>query len=186
MRLSAGQKALAFDTTDIFGKKIALNETLHQKILLSFFRYASCPLCNLRVNHLIRNFEKMSASGLTVIAIFQSPIESIRTYVGKQDAPFQIIADPHQLLYKKYGVTGSMLGMLKSSLRIKDISQSFSLGFLPGKIEGSFTMVPADFLIDKNFVINTAFYGKDLGDHLPFDNIDSWLDTQAKHEPAAS
>lgn len=175
MKISAGERAFEFEKNDIFGNKISFNSSLSEKIMLSFFRYASCPLCNLRMNHLIRNYKKLSDAGLKVITVFQSPTESIMQYVGKQDAPFPIIADPEQKLYKRYGVTGSILGMLRTSFRVKDLSQSFGLGYLPGKIEGTFTMIPADFLINDKFVIERAFYGNDVGDHLPFAEIYSWL-----------
>lgn len=178
MKISAGHKAFAFERNDIFGNKIHFDESLKQKTMLSFFRYASCPLCNLRVNNLIRNYDTLTQAGLRIIAVFQSPAESIKQYVGKQDAPFPIIADPNQELYKLYGVTSSMLGMLRTSFRVKDLSQSFSLGYLPGKIEGSFAMIPADFLVNENFVIETAFYGKDVGDHLALPEIYSWLGIQ--------
>jgi thioredoxin-dependent peroxiredoxin len=175
MRVSVGQNAIAFEEKDIFGNTVSFNSSLNSKVMLSFFRYASCPLCNLRINHLIRHYEKLSRAGLKVIAVFQSPVESITQYVGKQDAPFPIIADPEQNLYKRYGVTGSMLGMLRTSFRVKELSQSFGMGYLPGKIEGTFAMIPADFLINNEFVVERAFYGKDIGDHLPFEEVYTWL-----------
>lgn len=181
MKMSAGKKAIAFERKDIFGETISFNPTLHKKVMLSFFRYASCPLCNLRVNTLIKRYNELSAAGLSIIAIFQSPTESIKKYVGKQDAPFPIIADPEQELYKLYGVTGSMLGMLKTSFRVKDLSQSFSMGYLPGKIEGTFTMIPADFLVNEDFVIERAFYGSDVGDHLALSEVYSWLGMNAAY-----
>lgn len=36
-------------------------------------------------------------------------------------------------------------------------------------LKGSLTTMPADFLVDENGVIRTAYYGKDEGDHLPFE-----------------
>ena len=181
MKISAGRKAIAFEKKDIFGETISFSPAINQKVMLSFFRYASCPLCNLRINTLIKRYDELTAAGLSIIAVFQSPVESIRNYVGKQDAPFPIIADPEQELYKLYGVTGSMLGMLKTSFRVKDLSQSFSMGYLPGKIEGTFTMIPADFLVNENFVIDRAFYGKDVGDHLPLTEVYSWLGMNAAY-----
>jgi len=181
MKISAGNKAIAFEKKDIFGDTISFNSTLQKKVMLSFFRYASCPLCNLRVNSLIQRYHELNAAGLSIIAVFQSPVESIQKYVGRQDAPFPIIADPEQELYKLYGVTGSMLGMLKTSFRVKDLSQSFSKGYLPGKIEGTFTMIPADFLVNENFIIDKAFYGKDVGDHLALSEIYSWLGMNAAY-----
>lgn len=33
------------------------------------------------------------------------------------------------------------------------------------------TVLPADFLIGPDLVIQTAYYGKDIGDHLPLEEI---------------
>jgi hypothetical protein len=34
--------------------------------------------------------------------------------------------------------------------------------------------MPADFLIDREGIIQVAYYGKDEGDHLPFDTVKSF------------
>ena len=41
-------------------------------------------------------------------------------------------------------------------------------GYFLTVIKGSVTTMPADFLID---IDGIAYYGKDEGDHLPFDSI---------------
>jgi peroxiredoxin len=40
-----------------------------------------------------------------------------------------------------------------------------------GGINGSMTTMPADFLIDASGAIRLAYYGRDEGDHPPFDAI---------------
>jgi len=44
-------------------------------------------------------------------------------------------------------------------------------GYLPTTLKGSITTMPADFLIDPKGYIQTAYYGKDEGDHLSFEQI---------------
>ena len=44
-------------------------------------------------------------------------------------------------------------------------------GYIPLKIKGSLITMPADFLIDRQGIIQVTCYGKDEGDHLPFDEI---------------
>ena len=117
MRIQAGQPAKKFEVEDIFGNKISLNDFKDKKLLLAFFRYASCPLCNLRVHQLIKHYPTFENKGLHLLAFFQSPVESIRKYVGKQDAPFSIIADPNHDVYRQYGVEKSWTGFLKGSFR---------------------------------------------------------------------
>ena len=38
-------------------------------------------------------------------------------------------------------------------------------------------MVPADFLIGPDSTIQVAYYGSDIGDHLPIEKINEWLDS---------
>ena len=58
----------------------------------------------------------------------------------------------------------------------------FGKGYLPNKIEGSMTTMPADFLIDAAGVIRRAYYGKDEGDHLPFEEVKQFA-LHAHHSP---
>jgi hypothetical protein len=41
----------------------------------------------------------------------------------------------------------------------------FVKGYVPLVIKGSMTTMPADFLVDKQGIIQVAHYGKDEGDH---------------------
>ena len=59
MRLTFGDTAPAFETTSIDGRPIRLDDFRGQKLLLAFFRYASCPLCNLRISELIRHHTEL-------------------------------------------------------------------------------------------------------------------------------
>ena len=43
MKLKAGQQAPLFQTTDIYGRQVALAQYFGQKLLLSFYRAAVCP-----------------------------------------------------------------------------------------------------------------------------------------------
>ena len=52
MRLTQGQLAPAFATTDLYDAAISSHELKGKKVLLSFYRYASCPFCNLRFHSL--------------------------------------------------------------------------------------------------------------------------------------
>jgi len=167
MRLAEGQQAINFKVKD----NLSLEDYKGQKLLLAFFRYASCPLCNLRIDELIKKDPFFKEKGLKIIAVFQSPVESIREYVGKQDAPFPIVAAPNRDIYKLYGVETSVLGTLKALLKPAKFKDALDKGFKPGKSEGAKTLIPADFLIDEDLNIIKAYYGKDIGDHMPIETI---------------
>ncbi len=176
MQLQSGQAAPAFNHVDIFGERHSLARYRGKKLLLSFYRYASCPLCNLRVHQLIQLHPQLQAQGLEMLAVFQSPDAQICQYVGRQDAPFALLADPQQQLYRRYGVSPSWWKLAKAAARLGAVIKSFRLGFWPGKIDGALAMVPADFLIDEQGNIARAYYGADIGDHLPVAEIFAWLE----------
>lgn len=175
MRMKEGSKAHLFTVTDLQGKRISLEDYKDKKVLLSFYRYASCPLCNLRISQIIRKFDELNKKGLKIIAFFQSPKESMLQYVGKQDVPFPLIPDSKREVYKLYGVEKSWSKYVLGGMTGK-MHKARKLGFKIGKMEGQLNLVPADFLIE-NLTIKRAYYGKNIADHLPFDEILLFLES---------
>lgn len=159
------------------GKRVELPRHPGRHVLLSFYRYASCPLCNLRVHELSVRSGGWQALGLDMLAVFQSPQEKLLQYVGRQQAPFPMIPDPGQRLYGLYGVGHGWAGFLKVwVLRLPEIGRSvLGQDFLPGSVEGGIHRIPADFLIRPDGRLAIAYYGHDIGDHLPLERIERYL-----------
>lgn len=150
-----------FDSESIKGKPI----------MLSFLRFASCPFCNLRINELVRRFNEFG-DDFTIIAIFDSPLDNLIKHAEGHKAPFPILADEKNSYYKKYSIERSVIGVLKGMLlRMPTLLRGMFKGYVPLVIKGNLTTMPADFLIDKNGIIKTAYYGKDEGDHLPIELV---------------
>ena len=173
-RLLAEDRAPEFAARDFLGSPVELRSLQGRKVMLSFYRYASCPLCNLRMRDLIHGYENWAAQGLRMIAVFQSPASSIERYVGRQDAPFPIIADPAMELYRLYQVEQRWTAMVTPSVFL-NAARAMKVGILPGSVEGPANRVPADFLIREDGVIEVAYYGTDVGDHLPLEQLERWL-----------
>lgn len=174
--LKNSSPAKNFTSKDLLGNEIQLENYKGKKVMLSFYRYAGCPLCNLRLNQLINQYDDLKAENMELIAIFQSPKKSMQKYISsRHDVPFPVIADPGRKLYKIYEVEGSLCGLLKGMTRLKDFGSALVRGMSPGKMEGDIGMIPADFLINEEGIIDIAYYGKDIGDHLPLEKILSWL-----------
>lgn len=175
MRFQPGQTAPEFTATDFSGVAHALSDYRGKKVMLSFYRYASCPFCNLRIHQLRQKAAEWEGKGLVMLAVFQSPAASIMEYSAGETVEFPIIPDPETRLYRQYGVESSWLAFAKSGLRAADIAKATAKGFLPGKVEGDMNRVPADFLIDEQGVIRTAYYGKDIGDHLDTAEVERFV-----------
>ena len=184
MRLESGNTAPVFETRDLENRPVRLADFRGQNLLLAFFRYASCPLCNLRISELIRHHADLQQRGLHVVAFFQSPPERLRQYVGRQSPPFPLVPDPDHGIYRHFGVESSWSGFLKCALRIGALTTATARGFLPGPMDGHKNLVPADFLIGSDLTIQIAYYGKDVGDHLPLADIRQWLDQAATAKEA--
>ena len=171
MRLTSGNKLTNIKLPAIDGTMFESESIKGKPVMLSFFRFASCPFCNLRVNELVRRFDEFG-DDFTIIAIFDSPLDNLTRHTAGHKAPFPILADESNKYYKEYNIEHSVLGMLKGMFfRAPTLLKAMFKGYVPTVIKGSLTTMPADFLIDRNGVIQTAYYGKDEGDHLPFDLV---------------
>lgn len=175
MQLKSGEPAPLFECNDIFGKPWNLNAQRGKRTLISFFRYASCPFCNLRISQLIQNLPFFESKRLQIIAFFESPAERMRRQVTKHPFPFSVIADPERQIYQLYGVESSWLGFTAGILNVKKLLQAAGRGFLPGRMEGDVALLPADFLINEGLTIVRSFYARNITEHLPVEEIRSWL-----------
>ncbi len=140
--------------------------------MISFYRFASCPFCNLRVREVIRKLPELEGK-LQVVAIFDSPLQSLRKHVSGHLAPFPVLADPGREIYQRFRIEHSTVGMLKGMIfRMPALMRAmFVHGYWPIPMDGNITSMPADFLVDENGIIRTAHYGADEGDHLAWDTI---------------
>ena len=94
MRLKINDQAIPFSAETIEGKTISLTQFAGKPLLLMFYRYASCPMCNLRLRDFAQHYPKLHERGLEVVAFFHSPARNIRRNAGKQNYPFHLVPDP--------------------------------------------------------------------------------------------
>lgn len=174
--LKIGDKVPDFQTKDLDGNPIQISDYVGKKTLLCFFRFASCPLCSVRVAQIIQNYPEYKKQGLNVIAVFESSPEYVKRYINdKRKVPFPIIPDLEGELYKLYNVKKSIPATILGSFRIFKIFKGLfdpatSLGFP----DGSVARVPADFLIGPLLTIKDSYYGSDIGDHIPMNRINQF------------
>lgn len=174
-QLKKGNNAPTFSVVDAKGETIQLENYRGKKVFLAFFRYASCPVCNFRMNEIIQNYEAIQTKGYVFVAVFESSNPTLQDYLKETEVPFPIIGDPSLELYKKYGVQRSFWRMVGSMFNKKTKSN-----LKEGKVlvkgknlkrDGNMSRIPADFIIDENGKIVMAYYGKNISDHLPLETI---------------
>ena len=176
MKLKAGDNIVSFSSIDTTGNNVSTDDYRGKKFMISFFRYAECLFCNLRMHELIKIFPELEKEGLNIIAIFQSPAEDIDNNIGKLNPPFPLIPNRDRSLYKQYGVTiRNPLGLYKGYMQWGKALHAFSKGHFVKVGKGSRSLIPADFLVNEDHTIHTAFYATDISEHLPMRQIQDFL-----------
>ncbi len=171
MRLTPGEKAINIRLRAINSSMFETEKIKGKSFMLSFFRFAGCPFCNLRVNEFVRRFNEFG-NGFTIIAVFDSSLDNLALHAEGHKTPFPILADENNKYYREYGIEHSLSGTLKGLFfRMPTLLKAMLQGYIPTTIKGSMTTMPADFLIDHEGIIQVAYYGKDQGDHIPFDKV---------------
>lgn len=178
MRLIVPRRAPDFDEIGVRGNRIRLSDYRGHLVMLSFFRDASCPFCNLRCYELAHSYKEWLKQGLKVIVFFRSNDADIHHYLTRFPCPFVIIGDPDMKIYAQYGIEHSAWAMLRGmTLRMPRMLLGMVKGPLP-RLAADQTLVPADFLIDEHGLIQAAYYGRDIGDHIPITRIKTFIESR--------
>ena len=171
MRKKPGEEAARIKLPAIDGSAFDTESLRGKPYMLSFFRFAGCPFCNMRLHELVKRFNEFG-DGFTIVAVFDSPLANLVLHAKGHDAPFPILADESNQFYREYGIEHSVGGMLKGMIfRMPTLMRAMGKGYIPTRIKGSMTTMPADFLIDRKGIIRKAYYGSDEGDHLSREEI---------------
>lgn len=171
----------------MYGRSLALRDLAGSRVLLSFYRSAVCPLCNLRLLYLTDRYDDYRRRGLRVVAFFESSTEYVRRYLEQRRPPFPIIPDLERRYYGLYGLESSLWGAIKARLfRGGDYRMAARRGVGASmwenirEFDGYLGRRPADFLIAPDQRIAGTYYGRDAGDFMPFAQIERFL--QGAHD----
>ncbi len=179
MKLQAGDRAIPLTLPAIDGSQFSTASLTGKPYMLSFFRFASCPFCNMRVHQLVKRFNEFN-NDFTIVAVFDSPLDNLQEHAADHRAPFAIVADETGGAYQSYAIERSILGVLKGMFtRLPTAIRGICKGYLPTTIKGKMTTMPANFLIDREGIVRVAHYGRDEGDHLPFEQLLAFCRSQA-------
>jgi peroxiredoxin len=186
MRLTPGLPAPDFTADSLDGGKHTLGDYAGQLLWLGFFRFATCPLCNLRVHQLVAEWPRVAGS-INLLAIFQSPPERFEGYVSKRNPPFPVISDPEMKLFKIYRVETSMLAAFSGTVFSKmGEARKHGMPLFDGPKDGGSFRVPADFLIDQGGVLRVCRYGKNIADSIPTEEVEKFLGGASRPAAKAS
>lgn len=172
MRRGVGEQIADIRLPAVDGSEFRLEQIAGKRFMLSFFRFAACPFCNLRIHELVSRFDEFG-DNFTVVAVFDSSPENLRRHAERHHAPFPILADEHNVYYREYGIERSLARTVKGvAMRLPSVVHAmFGKGYWPTSFGGKLTTMPANFLVDEQRIIRVAHYGKDEADHLPIEQV---------------
>ena len=181
--LNINNLAPDFTMPDVNGNEIHFYDYKGKKILLCFFRYATCPFCTVRFVRLSQEAERYSKLGVQVIGVFESSAEYIKKYLGSRGLTFPVIPDPAGELYRIYGVKKSLPGLMFGMFRMPTMLRAlFDPEYRMAKPDGSITRIPADFIVNADLSIADIYFGNDIGDHIPFKRVDKFAQKEKGDE----
>lgn len=151
--LRVGDSAPAFTLPDAFDQEISLGPLLAKgPVVISFYRGAWCPFCNLELRALQQALPELRALGATLIAISPEKPEGGITLTEKNDLTFPVLSDFHNKVARQFGIVFQIgddlkelsLNVFKNDLAIRNGDDSYELP------------VPATFVLDAGGVIRFA------------------------------
>lgn len=176
MKIQTGQTAPDFKAVDIYGKQVRLSDFKGKKIAIGFFRNVNCPFCNRRVHQIMLNNISFKQKDVQLVFLFESAAETLKKSAFHQGiSPWPLVGDPKKEIYDQYGVSTSMMGVVRTmfSADMKTANREAMALNLPSKKDkdASMALLPADFFIDENFKIVKVHYGKHLDDHIDYSEL---------------
>ncbi len=176
-RIKPPQAAPLFSIKDVTGKEINLANLKGKKVMLTFYRNAGCPICNLRFHELQQQAEYFKSKGLVLLAVYESTATNMQKYIGNEQFYASMIPNPDQSLYKLYDIERSMGKVMKGMFHgaMGKMNKGKKLFKTKVDSDGNANRISADFLIDENGKVQTAYYGKYVGDQLPVSEIKKFL-----------
>ncbi|MFG2138932.1 peroxiredoxin-like family protein [Streptomyces sp. NPDC048650] len=155
--LGPGARAPRFTLPAADGTTVALETLLADgPVVLTFYRGAWCPFCNLALRALQQRHDEITARGARLVAVSpQIPDESL-SVAEKHDLTFPVLSDLGSDTAKQYGLSFDLTPELAA---VYD-----SLGFDLQRVNGGHPHtlpVPATYVIDRDATIRWAFVDTD-------------------------
>ena len=171
-RLVAGANAPDITLPAVDGSTFNMADYLGKRVILTFFRFSSCPFCNIRINRLVKRWNEFSTDTV-MVGIFDAKIGELTKRMKKHNAPFTIVADESYEHFERNSVAKSLgrflIGALRSPLTF---IQATLKGYFPLTLSiGKLSIIPVDVLIDEQGKVVRAHYCKDTVDHIPIDEL---------------
>jgi peroxiredoxin Q/BCP len=126
-KLTAGDKAPAFTSTNEKGEKVSLTDFKGKKLVLYFYPKDSTPGCTAEACDLRDNYHTFQAQGYEILGVSPDSIKSHIKFIAKYELQFSLLADEEHEVAEAYGAWGeksmygkTYMGILRSTFIINE------------------------------------------------------------------
>jgi len=104
--LAVGDRAPDFELPNAHGHRIRLAYELERgSVVLTFYRGAWCPFCNLQLRSLQQALPQIEALGASLVAISPQLPGGSRSMIDKNALTFEVLSDLQSHVASDYGIT---------------------------------------------------------------------------------
>ncbi|OKJ09215.1 peroxiredoxin-like family protein [Kitasatospora sp. CB01950] len=155
--LTVGDRAPGFTLRSAAGRSVDLAELLADgPVVLTFYRGAWCPYCNIALRSLGEHHEAVTARGARLVAVSpQNPDDSL-TLAEKHELAFDVLSDPGCDTAKQYGLAFDVPDALAAVYTRMGIDLDRYHAGHPRTLP-----IPATYVIDRAGTIRWAFVDPD-------------------------
>ena len=168
--LTVGDTAPDFTLPNAVGAKVTLSDLLEAgPVVVSFYRGAWCPYCNMELRALQAALDGLRTEGATLVAISPNTPDTSMSLVEKHQLSFPVLSDLGNVVARQFGLVFEVPAYLEAEYR----SMGHDIGAANG--DGGWELpLPATYVIDVERVIRYAFVDVDYKKRAePADVIDA-------------
>ncbi len=155
--LTVGHKAPTFTLTNTLGKHITSSDLLVKgPVVISFYRGAWCPYCNVELNALQKTLPQIQAAGGQLVAISPNLPDKSLSSVEKHNLTFEVLSDVDNKVARQFGLVFSLGEDLRPMFK--------KVGFDVPAHDGNDTWeipVPATYIVNSEGTIIYSFVNVD-------------------------
>jgi peroxiredoxin len=165
--IQAGDRAPAFVLPNALGESVALADALSQgPVVLSFYRGAWCPYCNLELRILQDHLDAIAAAGASLIAVSPMTPDHSLSVAEKHDLGFQVLSDAGNGVARAYG----LVFRVDDALNELYLKMGIDLEASNGE-ESHELPIPATYVIGPDGIVLLGYADPDYTRRLAIDEI---------------
>ncbi len=155
--LKVGDKIPAIQLTDAQGELVSIQDKLTEgPVVLSFYRGAWCPYCNLQLNALQKSLPAIQEAGGSLVAISPQLPEHSATTAKTNELTFDVLSDVGNKTAREFGL------VFQLGEAVRPLYQSFGIDIPKHNGDDAYELpVSATYVVNSDGVIVYAFVDLD-------------------------